>query len=262
MQATLRSPDIIDADELPARLNGDPRARARLVLAAAQRGELEAQVMLGQLLLQGQGIQRDVDLALTWFHLAAKRGSAMAENMLGRCREHGWGGPSAPQQAAEHYRRAAAAGLDWGQYNLANLLATGRGGANDPAAAFALYLQAAQQGHAKSMNLLGRCYEDGVGVARDHRAALHWYQRSAEAGDFRGQFSLAGVLAALGQIEDAEHWLRQALAHGNLNFLRVARHSLLQANAPLLRALARPYHERAAELGDASDQAALAALGA
>nr|WP_256203126.1 tetratricopeptide repeat protein [Pseudomonas sp. ML96] len=253
---------MVEVDDLPALLNSSAQTRARLVIAAARRGELEAQVMLGQLLLQGQGIERDTKLALTWFRLAAQRGSAMADNMLGRCLEHGWGGPSDLAEAARHYQRAAQSGLDWGLYNLANLVSTGRGLTCDPEAAFTLYQRAAALGHAKSMNLLGRCYEDGLGVTRDSAAALLWYRRSAEAGDFRGQFSLAGVLAALGQIAEAEHWLRLALEHGNLNFLRVAGRNLLQVDVVPLRALARPYHQRAAELGDASDQAALAALDA
>src|SRR5690606_38801213 len=44
-------------------------------------------------------------------------------------------------------------------------------------------------------------YEDGTGVAADPAEAFVWYQRSAEAGDFRGQYSLAAVLAGLGRVD-------------------------------------------------------------
>ena len=72
------------------------------------------------------------------------------------------------------------------------------------------------------MNLLGRYLEEGQFCPAD-AAARDWYRRSAEGGDFRGQFSYAAVLADEGEIEEALEWLHQALAGGNLNFLRVAR---------------------------------------
>jgi TPR repeat protein len=61
----------------------NPRATAGLLLAAAGRGEAEAQTMLGQILLEGHGIARDAKLAFTWFGIAARQGHAMALNMLG-----------------------------------------------------------------------------------------------------------------------------------------------------------------------------------
>lgn len=260
--ATLRAATAISTEQLTQMLSGTASERARAILAAAGTGHPEAQVMLGQILLQGQGIERDAPLALTWFRIAAAQHSAMAHNMLGRCHEHGWGVAADLTSAAGHYQQAAEQGLDWGLYNLANLLATGRGVPQDRGHAFKLYLQAAQAGHAKSMNLTGRCYEDGLGVAADARQALDWYQRSADAGDFRGQYSLAAVLAAQGQVVPAEHWLRLALAGGNLNFLRATRAALLQAPHPSIRALASDYHRRAAELGNADDHACYAALSA
>src|SRR5690606_23538775 len=202
----------------------------------------------------------DQALALTWFGIAAQQGDAMALNMLGRCHEHGWGVAKDESQAVVYYQLAADLGLDWGQYNLANLLATGRGTQRDDRRALALYRQAAEQGHAKSMNLVGRCYEEGLGVAADPLTALQWYRRSAEGGDFRGQYSLATVLLALGEEQQACAWLARALQGSNLNFLRATRGALLQASQPEIRALALAFHRRAVELGDASDAAAYALI--
>ncbi|WP_231740169.1 tetratricopeptide repeat protein [Ectopseudomonas composti] len=235
----------------------NPRATAGLLLAAAARGEAEAQTMLGQILLEGHGIARDAKLAVTWFGIAARQGHAMALNMLGRCLEHGWGCNADLSAALGYYQRAAGLGLDWGMYNLANLLATGRGITQNHSAAFTLYQRAAQQGHAKSMNLLGRYLDEGVLTAPDREAALTWFQRSAQAGDFRGQFSYALRLLELGKAEEARHWLQQALAGGNLNFLRAARARVLAL--PGFDALGFAYHQRAAELGDDDDRTALAA---
>ncbi|MBK3868343.1 sel1 repeat family protein [Pseudomonas stutzeri] len=247
MSHFLRREETLDTDRL-ADLSEEPHRAARLVLTAAAAGEIEAQALLGQILLDGRGIEADPVLALTWFGFAAERGHAMACNMAGRCHEHGWGCPADPSRAAEFYRRAAGIGLDWGMYNLANLLATGRGVEQNETAAYRLYRQAAELGHAKSMNLTGRCLEDGRGVARDVTAAHEWYRRSAEAGDFRGQFSHAAVLLAQQQWDAARHWLIRALTHGHLRFVETALASLQAAALPQIADIVEAYDRRRDEL--------------
>ncbi|MNJ53832.1 putative beta-lactamase HcpD precursor [compost metagenome] len=234
MSFNLRREQILDADQLRAMLEESPGKAAQGILAAAGQGIVEAQLLLGQILLDGRGIEQDLALARTWFAIASNADSAMAHNMLGRCLEHGWGGDVDLPGAARHYRFAAQAGLDWGLYNLANLLATGRGLAQDHTQALRCYRQAALMGHAKSMNLYGRYLEEGLGgVVVDLPAACEWYRRSAEAGDFRGMFSLAMVLAERGQLLQASSWLERARQQGNLRFLHSSLRTLLAAG-PLL----------------------------
>ncbi|MHC8402858.1 tetratricopeptide repeat protein [Pseudomonas sp. MDT1-17] len=229
-------------------LDESPARAAQAILIAAREGVLDAQALLGQILLDGQGITQDQPLALRWFDIAAQRGHLMARNMLGRCHEHGWGCNADASIAARHYRIAAIAGLDWAMYNLANLLATGRGVAVSQLQALGLYRQAAELGHAKSMNLLGRYLEEGEFCLADPHAARLWYRRSAEGGDFRGQFSFAALLADEGQIDEAMSWLRRALADGNQNFLRVSGEALLNAPHPGIRAMAQHYQQRVTQL--------------
>jgi TPR repeat protein len=245
MDFRLRRQDDLDGDNLLGLLAERP---AQAILAGARAGVVEAQALLGQILLDGQGIVQDPALALRWFAIAAERGHLMARNMLGRCHEHGWGCPADPSLAAVHYRQAAEAGLDWAMYNYANLLGTGRGIGLNPSAARDWYQRAAQVGHAKSMNLLGNYLEQGLGGPADIAQAHDWYRRSAEAGDFRGQFSHAAVLADHHQVEMAVEWLRKALLAGNLNFLRVSGPALEHAADPRIRALADEYRTRAGQL--------------
>jgi len=244
----LRREEVLNVEQLQSMLDDSPVRAAQAILMAAKEGVVDAQALLGQILLEGRGIERDEALALRWFQIAAQGGHRMARNMLGRCREHGWGGAVDEAAAAREYRLAADAGLDWGLYNYANLLATGRGVAEDQPHALACYRQAAEKGHAKSMNLLGRYLEEGQYCPRDLEAAVAWYRRSAEAGDFRGQFSYAAVLADRGQVDAALEWLRKALAGGNLKFLRVAHKALAAANDPQIRAMADAYRQRAVSL--------------
>ncbi|HEX8592035.1 MAG TPA: tetratricopeptide repeat protein [Pseudomonas sp.] len=260
MTWNLQRKEELDGDQLRAMLAEHPGKAAQAIIGAAAENVVDAQALLGQILLDGKGIERDPELALTWFDIAARRGHLMARNMLGRCHEHGWGCSADAAKAAIHYQLAAEAGLDWSLYNLANLLATGRGVEQDQHRALGCYQQAAHMGHAKSMNLLGRYLEDGVYCQQDLPAAYDWYRRSAEGGDFRGQFSHAAVLADHAMIDEAVAWLQLALENGNLNFLRVSRSVLLSSHAPQIRALAEEFHRRAAELGDENDRAQLHAL--
>ncbi len=241
----LRREEVLNVEQLQSMLDDSPVRAAQAILIAAKEGVVDAQALLGQILLEGRGIAQDEALALRWFQIAAQGGHLMARNMAGRCLEHGWGGAADEAQAARQYRIAAEAGLDWAQYNYANLLATGRGVAEDQPQALDFYRLAAEQGHAKSMNLVGRYLEDGRFCPQDLEAAVSWYRRSAEGGDFRGQFSYAAVLADRGEVDEALAWLGKALAGGNLKFLRTAYKALAAADHPQVRAMAEAYQQRA-----------------
>jgi uncharacterized protein len=193
--------------ELAQALASEP---APWIESAARYGVAEAQLRLGQLLLDGE--PPDPAVARGWLERAAAQGLPEAMNMVGRCLENGWGGPVDLAGAAACYRRAAEAGLDWGQYNYAGLLFDGRGVAQDLAEACAWYAKAAAQGHARAMNLVARAHEEGWGVARDVAAARDWYRRAAEAGYFRAQYNHATLLAAEGRVADAVLWFERALA--------------------------------------------------
>ncbi|WP_455921106.1 tetratricopeptide repeat protein [Pseudomonas putida] len=201
-------------------------AVTRLLLDQAAAGNVEAQARLGQVLLDGHGIERDAALALRWFGIAAAAGHLAALNMLGRCRELGWGCTPDLAMAARHYRACAERGLDWGQYNYANLLSQGRGVPKDMAAALGWYQRAADTGHAKAMNLVGRFHEEGWVVVQDLDAAFGWFQRSALAGDFRGQCSYASMLVRRGRLQEAATWVQRATRTATPAFLVKMREAL------------------------------------
>ena len=240
----LRRQEVLDGEQLKAMLAENPARAAQAILMAAKEGIVEGQALLGQILLDGQGIERDPVLAKRWFQIAANAGHLMARNMLGRCWEHGWGGAVDVTLAALEYRQAAESGLDWAMYNYANLLATGRGVAEDQVTALALYRQAAELGHAKSMNLLGRYLEQGQYCEKNLTEAHHWYACSAQGADFRGQFSHASILLEQGDLAGALEWFRRAMEGGNLNFLQVGRDTLRRASNVEVRQMGETYQRR------------------
>ena len=208
-QVTLNALTRVSHEQLAAILAGPPSRAAAWVAAAAHHGIVEAQAVYGQYLLDGHGVERDVQQALTWFRHAARRDHPMAMNMLGRCYEHGWGTAACAPVAVYWYRLAAQAGLDWGVYNYASALALGNGVECDRAQALQWFRRAADLGHAKSLNFIGSFYEDGWEVDADAGIALDYYRRAAQGGDFRGQFNYARLLAERGDIDAALHWLQR-----------------------------------------------------
>lgn len=238
----------ISVPQWQAVLAAEPHAAAAWVQAAAQLGHAEAQAVMGQWLLDGHGSERDPQQALHWFLRAAHLGHAMAANMAGRCHEQGWGTVIDPEKAAHWYRQALRlAELPQAQYNLANLMAAGQGVPRDQRQAFALYSQAAGQGYAKAYAKLGRYHEDGEVVPRDAATAFDCYRRGAEGGDFRGQFSYAGMLAALGRIDEAVGWLEKVIEGATPRYLRQAGELLLQAPDARVRAVGERMRARAGD---------------
>ncbi len=201
---------MMPPEELQQLLQGSEAAV--WVEAAAACGMPEAQLLLGRLLLEGQGVAKDERAAFACFLCAAKSGNADARNMVGRCYENGWGAPQDFARAGENYRLAAEAGLAWAQYNLGHLLLDGLGVARDRNEAFLWYMRAASSGHERAMNLVARCFEEGWGTARNPAAARNWYRKSAVGGYFRGAYNYASILAAEGCTTGARLWFQSALA--------------------------------------------------
>ncbi|PMX27486.1 MULTISPECIES: tetratricopeptide repeat protein [unclassified Pseudomonas] len=226
----------VTADQLRDTLSRNPRDAARWCSAAAKAGFPAAQVVLGQLLLDGRGVKRDAHIAFTWFERAADAGDIEACNMMGRCYEQGWGVPTNPQRAIEAFEIAAQAGHAWGQVNLAQMLMR----AGDPAdrpRCFVLFKAAAESGttkpHLKAMNSLARFLEEGWAGLPDPAGAAFWYLRAANLGDHWAQYNLATILFRQGDQETADQWLRSAIVVSDNGFRRRI--------APLL--LARPEME-------------------
>jgi uncharacterized protein len=219
-------------------LHTDPRSVIPGLSLLAHDGDSQAQLLLGQLLINGVGASRDPVRALHWFMEAARALHPMAINMVGRCHEYGLGTPVNFEEAAKWYHRAATYDCDWAIYNYAHLLASGRGVPKDRAAAFTWFRLAASRGHARAMHFLGQYYEYGWETPVDPTTAFEWYRRSAEGGDFRGQCSHASVLAEQGDLAEAVYWLRLAIKTATPEYLAQLQQALSQSQHAELRALA------------------------
>jgi len=114
--------------------------------AFAARGHLKANEQLGEQLLRGEGVARDVPRALALLERAARGGLGGAALTLGLAYEEGKAVPKDPLRAFDYYRAAAAAGSAEACFNLGAAYVEGRGVKRDQTEGLAWLILAGQRG--------------------------------------------------------------------------------------------------------------------
>lgn len=116
---------------------GDYRTAFASFRPLAEKGNLEAQTMLGWMLVQGLGVSQNPQEGRKWLERAASAdgnaASAKAQHNLGVMYENGIGVPRDPRRAASWYLRGAQNGDASAQSNLGTLYLDGLGVDRDPA---------------------------------------------------------------------------------------------------------------------------------
>lgn len=147
--------------------------------AAAEGGDAGAQMYVGVLYENGQGVTKNYKQAAHWYNLAAKQGQVEAQYNLGRMFHLGRGVVQNKQLAIGWFTLAAAKGLAEAQYNLGVIYSTEK----DYKQALRWYVRAAEHGDISAKYNLGRMYGLGLGVPQDHVRAHMWFNLAAVAGD-------------------------------------------------------------------------------
>jgi len=135
----------------------------------AQKGDADAQNLLGVMYDRGEGVSRDYVQAAQWFRLAADQGLAEAQNNLGLMYLKGKGVPQDYVQAVKWNRLAADQGDASAQNDLGDMYENGQGVPQDDAQAVKWYRLAADQGYASAQFNLGVMYDNGRGVPQDEK---------------------------------------------------------------------------------------------
>jgi TPR repeat protein len=113
---------------------------------AAELGHAAAQNRLGWMYEKGEGAEADYGEAVTWYLRAAEQGHINAMNDLGYMHRQGWGVPQSYSEAIRWFRKAAEKYDSYAEYNM------------------------------------GQMYENGWGVEKDLDEAIRWFRRSAARG--------------------------------------------------------------------------------
>ncbi|HUL13170.1 MAG TPA: tetratricopeptide repeat protein [Methylococcaceae bacterium] len=135
----------------------------------AERGDVAAQVNLGNLYMKGLGVRQNYDEAARWYRNAAEQNEPMAQSKLGILYYYGLG-------VAQDYAEAGR----W-------------------------FLKAAGHGDAGAQTALGSLYALGEGLPRDYVQAYYWYSLAAEQGNpdaLTGRSSIVDEMTP-GQLDEA-----------------------------------------------------------
>lgn len=158
----------------------DLRRYEKLLKKAAENGEVDALVELGDIYVRGR--TKDYAKAVRCYLEAANIDYAPAQDKMGIMYRDGLG-------VERDYKQA----LYW-------------------------FDQAAGQGYTKSQSRIGQMYDSGKGVEKDYQKASEWYRLAAENGDFVGQY-LLGCMYECGEgvekdVTEAAYYYRLSAEQG------------------------------------------------
>ena len=214
------------------------------VQQAADKGDLQAHLILGYAYAQGERVERNLDEAIRWYRAAALRGDAAASFNLGMIyffrgvtldfniletlyADGARAGDALAQykvgyagrylrrhNALELLKKAAEQGQPDAQLELAGIYADGlMREERDPTAAAEMLKKAAPH-RAEAKFLLARAYLNGEGVVKSARSAATWFRAAAEEGHRRAQqeygFMLNNGTGVPMNEKEAERWWRLA----------------------------------------------------
>lgn len=214
--------------ELGEGVAGDMAEARRWYIAAAERGDAEAQVRSAAFMLANLGGERDLPAAEMWLRKAAAQAHPEAIDAVRQINEHSiqWladggalgealaaagralaqglstdraGDEPQPQVAeAEERMRRAEHAYSEGNYTLA----------------LQIYGSEAEAGNAEAAFQMGEMYREGRGVSPNPRTAFLYYLKSAVRGHFEGQVKVGlGYQTAEGtsrNMLEALRWFRRA----------------------------------------------------
>jgi TPR repeat protein len=202
----------------------DPQACDLFERAAPDRAD--AAHNLATCYFSGSGRPRDHVRAREWYLQAAQAGWTNANCALGNMLVRGEGGEREPETGVALCRLAAERGDRDAQTDLGGYLLVGTGAARDPIAARGYLESAARQGQVNAAYLLGQVYSRGDGVALDRGAARQWFEVAHEGGRPDAAYRILQLILAemvdrsgpqpivdRTRLPDAINWAEIAAAH-------------------------------------------------
>ena len=185
--------DNKEADELYAKACAASGAkRVMLLQKAADAGSLDAMCELSDCYYDGEGVDKNIALAVKWMSKAADMGSSKAQLQMGGVYYKGVDGIDQNYVLAEKYLlQAAKSDIPDGQAMLADLYFT----MEEYEKSLVWARKAAQLGHSYACFILGRIYDEGLGVDANHTEGLKWFEKSADAGDADAQNIVGNIFS-------------------------------------------------------------------
>lgn len=164
----------------------------------AEKGDVQAQVGLGQLHYQGgRGIEMDHQQALNYFTQAANAGNPVAMAFLGKMYLEGSDVVEQSNETAlAYFKKAADLGNPVGQSGLGLMYLHGKGVTKSFEKAFEYFKKAADQNWVDGQLQLGNMYYNGLGVNHDYKMAVKYFNMASQSGHILAFYNLADMHAS------------------------------------------------------------------
>lgn len=205
-------------------LNGDgvekdiPKAIEWLKQAAVEENEF-AEYALGRLFLKGEEVEKDIFAAEEYLLKSASRGNKYATYLLGKEYLSGENFGKNIQKSVEYLKLAAEKGFESAEYVLGKLYLRGEEVWKDAANAEKYLLKAAEHGNKFAEYILGKEYLLGENFPKDVQKATDYLKRASEKDFDFAEYEL-GKIYLFGKdipkdTEAALEYLKSAAAYGN-----------------------------------------------
>ncbi|HHY0592304.1 TPA: tetratricopeptide repeat protein, partial [Vibrio parahaemolyticus] len=126
---------------------------------------------------------KDEGSAESWYLKSAKQGFALAQLNLGTLYANGQGVPKDKVQSEYWFIKAAEQGNSKAQFNLAMIYLNSDHETKNVSHAIKLLLNASENNMPEAQYILGTMYIKGQGVPTDEQQAIRWIQKAAEQGN-------------------------------------------------------------------------------
>ncbi len=164
--------------------------QAKALLAQAKDGISVSQLLLGELLLTGsvtQNVKKDATAASVWLKMASDKNLPKAQVLLGQMLLTGDGVPRDETEAVRLFQIAAESGNARGQFALGSAYDNGTGVETNQTKAIQLYRLAAEAGNKDAQFALAQCYKDGRLVKANSSESQKWLELAAAQGHENAQ---------------------------------------------------------------------------
>ena len=167
---------------------------------AAERGDANAQFILGECYSKGEGVKKDYERAAYWYRKAALHSVNFAYRNFASPNGDNVDAEKNKKQSEykngervkQDYEKTSEQGDADAQFSLGLSYYNGQGVERDDKQAVYWFWKAAEQGHADAQYHLGFCYKNGFSVKKDDEQAVYWFRKAAEQGHARAQYHLDG----------------------------------------------------------------------
>lgn len=138
----------------------------------------------------GDGVQRDLITAASYFEKAAELGDSTAQYNIGQCYEKAIGVKQSDTKALYWYSKAAENGDVEATSNLGMYYYTGKGTPVNYSKAVQYWTKASRNNDARATFNLGICYREGQGVSVDYNKARQLFLKASSLGHPNARLAL------------------------------------------------------------------------